>query len=416
MTAALAAAVLAPSVLAVGDGKPFSRIEGALAVAKAGDVIEVHPSESGYAQTALRIRMPRIRIVGKGPERVVIDGSGFDYSGSGSVPRAIVQVDPGADGVRIEHLELRGAHNASHNGAGIRINGADNVSVVDCDIHSNDMGVMSNGVEQDPTAASDQLFEACRIHENGSLEEPGYNHNLYLGGTSAKLKACEVWGSLTGHNLKSRAHFTLVVDSYLHDSANREADIVESWDTERRDSHAVFVNTVIVKDPRCAGNSGVVHFGQEKGRRDGTLWMLGCTVVTPFSSPIVSLTSSSASARLDNCAFVVEGEGRPQLAEAANGALRANVFGEGNWIDRHVSFEGTGLSPALQAAWTRPPTGDVLDPATFGLLSLAPGAKPVDTYYLDGQGKQVRIKPDDLRIGARWNPPAIWSSGSSQRS
>ena len=130
----------------------------------------------------------------------------------------------------------------------MRINAAKNVTIGDCEIYDNDMGIMSGGAVNDEHAAENQLIENCKIHANGNAKDSGYNHNLYLGGTSAVISHCEIFGSLTGHNLKSRAHFNRIEYCYIHDAANREIDLVEGWDTERAESNALLIGNVIVKD------------------------------------------------------------------------------------------------------------------------------------------------------------------------
>ena len=242
------------ATLEVGPGKRFERIEDANAKAADGDVILVYPRLDGrpYEKTAVFVRRSRLAfraVPVEGEKWVAVSGEGFDYSGKGSVPRAIFQFNRETDGCVLEGFELSGAHNESLNGAGVRVNQANFVTIRNCHIHANDMGVMSNG---DGTADTgvDLRIEYCIIHRNGSLDDPGYNHNLYLGGTSVTLSCCEVHSSLTGHNLKSRAHYTRVEYSYIHHSANREFDLVDSVDTERADSHAVLMGNVIVKDPK----------------------------------------------------------------------------------------------------------------------------------------------------------------------
>jgi len=64
------------------------------------------------------------------------------------------------------------------------------------------------------------------------------------------LSACEVHSSLTGHNVKSRAHFTRVEYCYIHDSANREFDLVDAKATPpSKGSDAVLLGNIIVKNP-----------------------------------------------------------------------------------------------------------------------------------------------------------------------
>jgi hypothetical protein len=335
-------AVFRASVLTVGDGQQFDRIEDAVKAARSGDTIEVHSRANGYVGCAVIIRISGLHFVGTGEERVVLDGSGFDFSGVGPIPRAIFQVDPGADGVTIEHFELRGAHNESHNGAGVRVNAAKNVSVLDCDIHGNDMGVMSNGVVGDATAGSGQLFDHCHIHHNGDAKDPGYNHNLYLGGTSATVQFCEIDHSLTGHNLKSRARVTEVKYCFIHDSANRELDFVEAWDTEGPDTRAIVMGNLIVKDPICIGNRGVIHIGAEKGKRGGGYDLVNNTIVTPFNSPVLALSSLFMPGTITNNVFVNIKQAAADLVswETSDNPMQIIVPFGGNWVSKGDSVKG----------------------------------------------------------------------------
>ena len=207
---------------------------------------------------------------------------------------------------------------------------------------------MSNG-DGSPTTAVDQRIEHCQIHHNGDPSEPGYNHNLYLGGTSVTLRFCEVHSSLTGHNVKSRAHHTRVEYCYVHDSANREFDLVDAAETARPESHAVLLGNIIVKDPKCQGNRAVIHFGQDGGKEhDGTLYLAFNTIVTPFISPVVDLSAPKAKASLVG----QSGQRRRQrqsnqvLASARNGASLQGVTGSHNWLSGGFGgVGGTRLDP-----------------------------------------------------------------------
>jgi len=354
-----AATVFAPAQvswsapLEVGPGKPFARIEEANARARPGDMILVHPRDNGlpYEQTAVFVRQKDLTfraVPGRNGQRVTISGKGFDYSGSGSTPRAIFQFNPGTDHCTLEGFELTAAHNDSHNGAGVRINQANQVTIRNCAIHDNDMGIMSNG-DGSARTALDQVIEQCEICHNGDPSEPGYNHNLYLGCTSVVLRFCEVHSSLTGHNVKSRAHYTRVEYCYVHHSANREFDLVDASDTARPESHAVLLGNVIVKDPQCEGNRTVIHFGQDGGKQhDGTLYLVFNTVVTPFIAPVVDLSASRAKASLVGN-LVSDGgvrQANQVVAVARNGATLEAVTGTYNWLSGGFGgAAGTGLDP-----------------------------------------------------------------------
>jgi len=284
--------------LTVGPNQLVTRLEDALAKASPGDVIVVQPppGNQAYEKVALFVDKPHItiRAAGSAGARVALSGRGFNYTGHGSVPRAIVQFNASAGGCVLEGFELFGAHNESHNGAGVRINQANDVTIRNCEIHDNDMGLMSNG-DDTLDRARNQRIETCIIHHNGDKGDPGYNHNLYLGGTSVTLTGCEVYASLTGHNVKSRAHKIEVRDCSIHDSANREFDLVDAPETAFPGSDALLVGNKIIKALNCRGNGGVIDFGQDGGKpHNGTLRLERNIILTPFISPVVQLSAPQA--------------------------------------------------------------------------------------------------------------------------
>ncbi len=284
--------------LEVGPGKPFATIETALAQAKDGDTILVHPNPGNapYEKVAVKVRVPNLTIRSAAPEgapRVKLSGEGYDYSGVGSIPRAIVQFDPSAHDGTLAGFELYGARNASHNGSGVRINGANGVTIENCEIHHNQMGIMSGGVSE-TSAAAGQLISRCEIHHNGAEDEPGYSHNLYLGGISARVRFCDIHHSTAGHNLKSRAHVNWVEYNYIHDSANREMDLVDGKETTRPGSDTILIGNVIAKNPDTAGNRTVIHFGQDGGNRhDGAIVLIHNTIASPFIAPVIELSGGA---------------------------------------------------------------------------------------------------------------------------
>jgi hypothetical protein len=370
LAALLAFGAPAPAgTLEVGQGKPFARIQDALAGAKPGDEILVHPLPDGkpYQKEALLVRTPRLSFrakIGAKGERVRIDGSGFDYSGAGRVPRAIFQFDPGADGCLVEGFELTGARNESSNGAGIRINQASDVTIRSCEIHGCDMGAMSNG-EAGKGTARNQRFELCLVRENGNKGDPGYNHNFYLGGTSVTLRGCEVRGATTGHDFKSRAHLNWIECCYIHDSANRELDLVDTaGNTDIPGSHTVLLGNIIVKAKDMSGNRTVIHFGQDGGKdHQGTLWLAHNTIVTPYIAPVVELSAPGAGAVLENNIVWDSAAGqRGQVLVAARGGAKLDAArGSHNWIGPHFSLPaGAGFAAGnlVAAAKEDPPFVD----------------------------------------------------------
>jgi hypothetical protein len=382
--------------LTVGEGKTYATVEDAYAAAPAsgGATILIYPQAGKvpYSQPHLQVYKPGIIFWGipSPPDlQVTLDGTGYNYTGAGAVPRAIFQFNPGADGCTVRGLNLFGAHNDTFNGAGVRINQANHVSVIDCTISNCDMGMMSNG---DASAAvptgADQWVAYCAVYSNGNLSDPGYNHNFYLGGTSVTLHACEVYGSLTGHNVKSRAHFNRIEYCYVHDSANREFDLVDGvQDTVPADSNSVLLGNVIVKDPAVPGNRNVIHFGQDGGNdHNGILFLVNNTIVTPFASPVVILSDASCRAILINNVIVNKEQAAPSLVDVANGASLSDASGSNNWLSKGYSIAGTGIDSkttkfgAARSEWPFTGSDYVLAPLELKPASFPSLQRPAKRY------------------------------------
>jgi hypothetical protein len=383
---ALVVLVFAPAgegpgaVLTVGPGKPFARIEDAVARAAPGDTVQVFAQPGGrpYRQVAVKLAKPRITVTGVLDERgnrVRIDGSGYNYSGAGSVPRAIFQFDPAAEGGVLENFELAGARNDSQNGAGVRINGANGVTVRACHIHGNDMGIISNGRLADKSAADQRILD-CLIESNGAPERAGYNHNLYLGGTSVLVRGCEIRSAVTGHNLKSRAHLNRIEACYIHDSANRELDLVdEAGNTDAPESHTLVLGCVIVKRANMDGNKTVIHFGQDGGAgHAGTIFLVNNTVVTPYLSPVVDLSAPGAKAALFNNILWNGGSAQQgQIVVAPAGQSdAARARGTNNWLSAGFTLPAGVIVAARNRIGGRGEAPPFVDPAR-GDYRLRPG-------------------------------------------
>ena len=324
------------ATLEVGPGLAFERVEDALAAAGAGDTLLVRPRPGGaaYERPALLVNKPVI-IRAAGP--VVFDGAGFDYSGNGRVPRAIVQFDPGASGSTLEGFTLVNARNGWRNAAGVRVNQANNITVTNCVIRACEMGIMSNGSVAGNTATN-QLFTHCLVTLNGSPGDGGQSHNLYLGGTDATLRHCEVSHSTSGNNVKSRAHVTRVEDCLVHHSANREFDLVDAaGNTDIPGSDAFLIRNTVVKHPGNEGNHNLLHFGRDgAAERTGTLHAVSNVFVSPYQTPLVTL-SSRVDARL-HFNIVSNSPHNARLLLLRHPDARA--FGKGNVFPKALLTEG----------------------------------------------------------------------------
>ena len=351
------------STLQVGPSKPYSRIEAAYSAATAGDTILVYPKTAGASYDSVAVYLTKRKLLIRGMSslnaRVPLSGIGYDYSGVGSIPRAMFQFNQGADSCTVENFDISGCHNGSYNGAAFRINQVNDVTLRNCEIHANDMGLMSNGTVAANSAAN-QIIENCIVHDNGNTSNPGYNHNFYMGGTSVAIRGCNVYGATTGHDVKSRAHITIVEGCYVHDCQNREFDLVDdNGVTTAPGSHALIAGCVIVKAPNASGNKTTIHFGQDGGfDHTGTLYVVHCTILTPYISPVVDLSAPGAGVSFTNC-LVLDPTGTTNgqvLVNARNGAVMSNASGHYMWMSSGFSAPagGTFDHVAIGAAGSLP--------------------------------------------------------------
>ena len=348
--------------LTVGPGKAFPTLEHAYDAAKSGDTILVYPQPGNkpYEKTALNVNKKIYfkAVLGSDNKRIPLSGTGFNYSGANHVPRAIVQINLDGSGTIVEGFELSGARNDSFNGAGIRINAGNDVTIRNCEIHDNDDGLMSNGEVKDKTAMN-QRVENCYVHGNGNRKDNGQNHNFYMGGGSITISGCEVASSVAGHNIKLRAHNARIEYCYIHDSANREFDLVDADNTAIPNSDIVLIGNVIVKS-RKAENHDVIHFGREKGEHKGTLYMVNNTIITP-TYPLLRITDPNAKVNMINN-IISDGDGAGKGLKLLEVKSSGSVTGTNNWIaaafttgpgvDLRNTFTGRGgeVPPFVSAA------------------------------------------------------------------
>lgn len=387
----LLAPCLGAAEISVGPGKGFTRIEDAVTQAEPGDTVVIHARGDGspYARTAVHIRKPRISLRGMvdgDGNPPVLDGSGGAYAGTGGGPRAIIEFGPDAEGGSVTGLRLTRAHNASHNAAGVRINGANGVTVSECVIDACDMGVVSDGAAPgEPPAMRRLTVRDCTVRGNGDAGEPGQSHNLYLNGSDARVVGCLIEGATTGSNLKSRLGTLLVEACVIRHAANLELDLVDAAGvTDQPGGFALVLGCLILKDPACAGNKAVIHWGQDGGAdRLGNLYLVHCTVITPFPSPVVELSAPGAQVCLANDLICgpTGAKGAHTLVARRGPGLGEPLSAAGVWLSGNYAPGPKGTAIALGVAGEAPPLSDPVNgdwrPAATAGAPVIDGAIPL---------------------------------------
>jgi hypothetical protein len=387
-------------VYAVGEGKPYPSLS-ALPALKPGDTVAIYPGvyramrrwrESGTAERP-------IRLIGVGAERPVLDGTGLNVHGAGSVPRALFQIE--GDHYLIENLEFRNARNSSFNGAGIRLVGARNTVIRHCKITRCDMGIMSND--------NDLLhIEACEIAFNGNPEKfNGYAHNLYLEGDRTTVRGCYIHDAIAGLNFKSRGRYVELLYNYIARSNEGEISLVDSDKTRAEQSHVVMIGNIVLSKPDRTGNNGkFIDFGQDMGgTRRGTLYLFHNTLIAG-DRRIRFLQVGAPDSKIVAKNNIFTGSDR------IVGENRGSIEGSHNWLPltAHIP-EGfrhnrTGEKPGFRMAEREDYR------ITGGSACIGSGV--TDLHYLDFAGKLQSGTPDSeylphlrLRSRPRESQPTI---------
>ena len=201
-------------------------------------------------------------------------------------------------------------------------------------------------------------------------------------------------------------------------------------ETARPQSDAVLLGNIIVKDPKCSGNHSVIHFGQDGGKpHNGTLHLAFNTIVTPFVSPVMELSTAGAKARLlGNVVASGARQAGQKVADVRGGAVMQSISGRWNWFCGDFSGRETGLDAAsnhfepagdlffgprdnnyrlpLQAAqrMTVAATAELLElPSVPGLPDTAL-LRPLEWQYRHPAGSEKRPAEQSVTAGALARP------------
>ena len=272
--ASLAAATSAEaaSTLQVGPGATYAKPCDAVAAAQPNDTIVIAPGT--YTDTCT-IGVNGLTLKGAGG-RPKIDLSGTDHPAQ---YKGIYVVQ--ADDVRLENLELTGAHISVDNGsnaAGVRVTG-NNLVVHGCYIHDNQNGILGTEATSGSTLTVENTELAHNALGNG-CNEGGCTHNIYV--DFSKLVFQYNWSHALasdtadkGHLFKSRSKQSFV----LYNRFTGE-DGPDSYELDFPNGGlVVLVGNVVAKGTK-SGNPTLLKYGEEGMRNaDARVFVVNDTFV-----------------------------------------------------------------------------------------------------------------------------------------
>ncbi len=248
----------------------------------------------------------------------------------------------------VENIEFRDAVVPDHNGAGIRQEGA-NLIVRNCIFLGNEMGLLQGGTIDGCTI----LIEFCEFFANGSYENLGYQHNIYINFIDTLVfRFNKTYDAVAeGHELKSRAKFNFIeynLISNLFTSDSRNIDLPNG-------GIAVILGNIIEQGQNSA-NSNVIGFGLEGLSNPGphNLYICSNTIVNyKDRGNFIDMKNIDTLFLKNNiCVGAKTGgfiTGNHRFLDSSNNLVNDNIDGAGLVLDPIIVYGLQGNSPAINA-------------------------------------------------------------------
>ena len=301
---------VASRTLRVGPNAEYTTPSAAAAAARDGDTIEI--ASGDYPADVAVWSANRLRIVGGDP-RPHIRAEGRSAQGKG------IWVVRGED-LAVENVEMSGAKVPDRNGAAIRVEGR-NFVLRNAYLHDNENGLLTGA-----NATSEITIDHCEFARNGSGD--GYTHNVYVGNV-AKLTVSRSWlhHAVGGHNLKSRASISVVIDNRLADEADGHA----SYEADFPNGGQVQLAFNIFQKAVTGENNTLVSYGAEGLSTDGTheLVAKGNTFISqrPTGARFLSIAPGTTAVSVNGNVFAGPGSLPDVPGVRANNAVQAKMPG-----------------------------------------------------------------------------------------
>ncbi|MGL1904010.1 MAG: hypothetical protein OCC49_17865 [Fibrobacterales bacterium] len=280
------------------------------------------------------------------------------------------------DYITIEDIEFSGAKVPDMNGAGIRLEGA-NDTIRGCSFHDNENGILTIGASE-----GDLVIEFTEFGYSGHGN--GYTHNVYVGNYK-KLIFQNNYShhAHVGHNLKSRADSNLVLYNRISDDADGFSSRLVDFPNG---GYSLLLGNILMQGVN-APNYNLVGYGLEGliNKEPHELYLIHNTFVNenPIAGTFVHTKNGTQKIVLNNNIFtgvgtILNGEG---------------YSGEGNVIE--PSIEDVGFVNASQFDYRLLETSPVIDAGTVLEESLIPRFE-----YVHKANATIRVTQGVVDIGA----------------
>lgn len=174
--------------------------------------------------------------------------------------------------VTIENIEFINAAVISHNGAGIRQEGA-NILVRRCKFDGNEMGILCGNIANCKTTV-----EYSEFLNGGSIKDPGYQHNIYINHIDTLIFRYNFsYNAIAqGHEFKSRANYNFILYNTI---ANYQT--IDSRNIDIPNGGTAVIMGNVIEQGLNSSNSNIIGFGKEglNNTAPHDLWIVSNTIV-----------------------------------------------------------------------------------------------------------------------------------------
>ena len=272
-------------VLTVGAGGQYATVAAAVAAAHNGDVIAIN------AKGGITLTNDFVDITQKA---LTIEGVGGVVKMVATIAppnqKGIMVIDAAEGGnITIKNISFSGvaiSDASGGNGAGIRYDSG-NLSVVNCNFTNNQEGILAN-----PDPSGNITIDHSTFSNNGS--GTGLTHDIYIGEVANfTLSNSIVSSAIVGHEIKSRANNTTILDNIIQDGPTGTG----SYNIDLPNGgNATIQGNYIEKGPK-AQNDRMISFGEEGlPYANSSLTITSNTFVNDLGSQAIALTNDTLTA------------------------------------------------------------------------------------------------------------------------
>lgn len=243
------------ATLTVGTGQSYSTITAALAAAQNGDTINVNAGT--YLNDFPATISQSVTLVGIGGMAhmsgtvPIPNGKAFLVTGTDATSTAVIS---------ITNFEFSGAAVSSNNGAGVRYQGG-HLILNGCYFHDNQEGILG-GADQTVGIVD---INNCEFYNNGFGD--GSTHNIYLEVNALNLNNVYSHSANVGHELKSRAATTTVLNSRFQDENGTASYCLDF----PNGGNVTVSNCVIQKGVNSSNHTCMIAYGEEGAVQTGSV-------------------------------------------------------------------------------------------------------------------------------------------------